>query len=98
MSISSKIFAGSRLRRLRLKLGFSQAAFAQNLGLSASYLNLMERDQRPLTAQVVLKLSSMDGVDVAELAAGEAAHGLLSPCVKWWPTRCSVAKCRPATN
>ena len=76
---SSKIFAGSRLRRLRLKLGISQAAFAQSLGLSASYLNLMERDQRPLTAQVVLKLSGMDGVDVAELAAGEAAHGLLQP-------------------
>ena len=79
MATSSKIFAGSRLRRLRLKLGFSQAAFAQSLGLSASYLNLMERDQRPLTAQVVLKLSGMEGVDVAELATSEAAHGLLQP-------------------
>ncbi|MEO9167979.1 MAG: ImmA/IrrE family metallo-endopeptidase, partial [Aestuariivirga sp.] len=48
-------------------------------GLSASYLNLMERDQRPLTAQVVLKLSSMDGVDISELAASEAAHALLQP-------------------
>jgi XRE family transcriptional regulator, fatty acid utilization regulator len=76
---SSKIFAGSRLRRLRLKLGLSQSAFAQSLGLSASYLNLMERDQRPLTAQVILKLSSMEGVDVAELAAGDSAHGLLQP-------------------
>jgi predicted transcriptional regulator/DNA-binding XRE family transcriptional regulator len=76
---SSKIFAGSRLRRMRLKLAMSQSAFAQSLGLSASYLNLMERDQRPLTAQVVLKLSSMEGVDVAELSAGEAAHGLLQP-------------------
>ena len=79
MSTSSKIFAGSRLRRLRLKLGLSQAAFAQSLGLSASYLNLMERDQRPLTAQVVLKLSGMGGVDIAELAASETAHGLLQP-------------------
>jgi predicted transcriptional regulator/DNA-binding XRE family transcriptional regulator len=79
MATSSKIFAGSRLRRLRLKLGLSQAAFAQSLGLSASYLNLMERDQRPLTAQVVLKLSGMDGVDIAELAASEAAHSLLQP-------------------
>ena len=76
---TSKIFAGSRLRRLRLKLGMSQVAFAQSLGLSASYLNLMERDQRPLTAQVVLKLSAMDGVDIAELAAAEAAHSLLQP-------------------
>ena len=79
MSTSSKIFAGSRLRRLRQKLGLSQAAFAQSLGLSASYLNLMERDQRPLTAQVVLKLSAMDGVDISDLAASEAAHALLQP-------------------
>ena len=79
MATSSKIFAGSRLRRLRLKLGLSQAAFAQSLGLSASYLNLMERDQRPLTAQVVLKLSGMEGVDIAELATSEANHGLLQP-------------------
>jgi len=75
--VSSKIFAGSRLRRLRSRLGLSQAAFAQSLGLSASYLNLMERDQRPLTAQVVLKLSTMEGVDITELAPSEAAHALL---------------------
>jgi len=76
---SSKIFAGSKLRRLRLKRELSQAAFADSLGISASYLNLMERDQRPLTAQVVLKLSSMEGVDIAELATSEAAHALLQP-------------------
>jgi XRE family transcriptional regulator, fatty acid utilization regulator len=71
---SSKIFAGHRLRRLRQKLGLSQGALAQSLGLSASYLNLMERDQRPLTAQVLLKLSSLEGVDIASLAeAGEAS-------------------------
>lgn len=78
-STNAKIFAGSRLRRLRMKLGLSQAAMAQTLGLSASYLNLMERDQRPLTAQVVLKLSGMDGVDVGELASHETAHTLLPP-------------------
>ncbi|MFT3987430.1 helix-turn-helix domain-containing protein [Aestuariivirga sp.] len=76
---NAKIFAGPRLRRLRMKLGLTQAAMAQTLGLSASYLNLMERDQRPLTAQVVLKLSGMEGVDVSELAAGETAHALLPP-------------------
>lgn len=76
---SSKIFAGPRLRRLRLKLGLSQSAFAQSLSLSPSYLNLMERDQRPLTAQVVLKLSAMEGVDVAELSGADAAHAQLQP-------------------
>ncbi len=79
MVTSSKIFAGSKLRRLRLKLGLSQVDFAQSLGLSASYLNLMERDQRPLTAQVVLKLSGMEGVDIAELAASDVTQSLLQP-------------------
>ncbi len=79
MAINSKIFAGTKLRRLRLKLGLSQAVFAESLGLSPSYLNLMERDQRPLTAQVVLKLSAMEGVDIAELATSEAAHAMLQP-------------------
>jgi XRE family transcriptional regulator, fatty acid utilization regulator len=74
---SSKLFAGSRLRRLRLKLGQSQSGFAQTLGISASYLNLMERDQRPVTAQVVLKLSQMKDVDIAELGNAEHNHSAL---------------------
>jgi transcriptional regulator with XRE-family HTH domain len=46
---------------------------AGGLGLSPSYLNLMERDQRPLTVQVLLKLSSAYGIDAAELAGAESA-------------------------
>jgi XRE family transcriptional regulator, fatty acid utilization regulator len=64
----SKIFAGSRLRRIRNRLQFSQAAMAESLGISASYLNLIERDQRPITAQLLIKLSSLHDVDIAELA------------------------------
>ena len=71
---SSKLFAGSRLRRLRLKLAQSQSALALGLGISASYLNLMERDQRPITAQVILKLSQMQGVDIAELSNADQSH------------------------
>ena len=68
-----KIFAGSRLKRLRQRLGLSQSQMAAELGLSPSYLNLIERDQRPLTVQVLLKLSGAYSVDVAELAGGEQA-------------------------
>ena len=76
---SSKIFAGNRLRRLRQHLGLSQTALAQSLGLSPSYLNLMERDQRPLTAQVLLRLSSMEGVDIAAFAEADSPSRLLQP-------------------
>src|SRR4051794_25205024 len=68
-----KIFAGARLRRLRVRLGLSQTQMAAELGLSPSYLNLIERNQRPLTVQVLLKLSSVYGIDVAELSGEERA-------------------------
>lgn len=53
-----KIFAGPRIKRLRTGLGLSQAAMADGLGISASYLNLIERNQRPLTVQIMMKLAS----------------------------------------
>jgi len=71
-----KIFAGARLRRLRGRLGVSQTQMATALGLSPSYLNLIERDQRPLTVQVLLKLTSVYGIDGNELAGEENAAAL----------------------
>lgn len=66
-----KIFAGPRIRRIRNRLGHSQTAMATALGISPSYLNLIERNQRPLTVQLLLKLSSVYDIDIAELQ-GEA--------------------------
>jgi predicted transcriptional regulator/DNA-binding XRE family transcriptional regulator len=68
-----KIFAGGRLKRLRQRLGLSQTQMAGEIGVSPSYLNLIERDQRPLTVQVLLKLSGVYGIDVAELSGEEGA-------------------------
>jgi XRE family transcriptional regulator, fatty acid utilization regulator len=73
----SKIFAGARLRRIRNRLQHSQAAFADSLGISPSYLNLIERDQRPLTAQVLLRLNTHHGVDIAELSASQEYSDVL---------------------
>lgn len=74
----SKIFAGSKLRRIRNRLQLSQSALAESLGISASYLNLIERDQRPITAQLLIKLNSLHEVDIAELAATpEASDNLV---------------------
>jgi hypothetical protein len=71
-----KIFAGGRLKRLRQRLGLSQTQMAGEIGVSPSYLNLIERDQRPLTVQVLLKLSSVYGVDVAELSGIESGDSV----------------------
>ena len=62
-----KIFAGPRIRRIRNAKGLSQTAMAEGLGISPSYLNLIERNQRPLTVQLILKLASIYGVAAGEL-------------------------------
>ncbi|MEA1941756.1 MAG: short-chain fatty acyl-CoA regulator family protein [Pseudomonadota bacterium] len=64
-----KIFAGARLRRLRRERGLTQAEAAEALGLSASYLNLLERNQRPVTARVLLALADAFDVDVRAFAS-----------------------------
>ncbi|OBB92576.1 acetate metabolism transcriptional regulator RamB [Mycobacterium sp. 852002-40037_SCH5390672] len=59
----SKTFVGSRVRQLRNERGFSQAALAQMLEISPSYLNQIEHDVRPLTVAVLLRITEMFGVD-----------------------------------
>ncbi|CAN7202688.1 helix-turn-helix domain-containing protein [Pararhizobium sp. LjRoot238] len=68
----NKIFAGARVRRIRNGLSLTQTAMAEALGISPSYLNLIERNQRPLTVQLLLKLASVYKVDLDELQ-GEAS-------------------------
>lgn len=53
----AKTFAGARLRRLRDERGLTQVALARALGLSNSYVNQLENDQRPITVAVLLALS-----------------------------------------
>jgi len=64
-----KLFLGPRLRRLRRELGLTQTRLAEELGLSPSYVNLMERNQRPLTAAVVLRLAQVYDLDLRTLTA-----------------------------
>lgn len=59
-----KIFMGVRLKRLREERRMTQQALASALGLSLSYLNQIENNQRPLTVPVLLKLNAAFGIDV----------------------------------
>jgi len=59
----AKVFMGVRLQRLREERRMTQAALAKSLGISASYLNQMERNQRPLTVPILLRIGSVLGVD-----------------------------------
>ncbi len=65
----AKTFVGSRVRQLRSERGFSQAALAQMLAISPSYLNQIEHDVRPLTVAVLLRISEVFGVDATFFAS-----------------------------
>ncbi|CRK52452.1 conserved hypothetical protein [Rhodococcus sp. RD6.2] len=61
----AKTFVGARLRQLRTERGMSQAALAKTLEISASYLNQIEHDVRPLTVPVLLRITEVFGVDAS---------------------------------
>jgi len=64
---------GKKVRGLRRKAGLTQAALARRLGISASYLNLIEHDHRPLSAALLIKLAREFELDIQDLdAAGDA--------------------------
>lgn len=73
--LSSSLYAGPALRRLRRRENLTQAAMAARLRISASYLNLIERNQRPMTARVVMQLVSEFALDPRELAGHETLGG-----------------------
>ncbi len=65
-SSTRKILSGPRLKRLRRERGLTQARMAQELTVSPSYLNLMERNQRPITMPVLARLTNTYGIDPRE--------------------------------
>ncbi len=70
------ILAGPTIRRLRRGEGLTQAGMAARLGISASYLNLVERNQRPLSARLVVQLVEHFDFDPRSLRQGEAVGGI----------------------
>lgn len=68
-----KLFAGARIRRIRNSRGLTQTRMANDLGVSVSYLNLIERDQRPLSAAFLLKLAGSYDLDLKSLTGGDGS-------------------------
>ncbi len=67
-----KLFAGGRVRRLRTSLGLTQSRMADDLGVSLSYLNLIERNQRPITAAVLLRMADVYDVDIRQFTTADS--------------------------
>ena len=70
------LFAGPALRRLRKREGMTQAAMAERLSISSSYLNLIERNQRPLSARVIMQVVNAFDFDPRHLREDEAVGGI----------------------
>lgn len=69
---TQKLYAGAKLRELRMRLDLTQKDFAARLGVSLPYLNQMENNNRPVSTTVVLALASEFGLDVTELSSGDS--------------------------
>ncbi len=66
---------GIKIRNQRKSLGFTQAALARSVGISASYLNLIEANKRDVGGALVVRLAQALDISVEQLS-GEAEQRL----------------------
>lgn len=66
-----KLYIGRKIRDLREAGKLTQAAFAERIGISTSYLNQIENNQRPVSASVLLALAEKFQIDIAEISQGD---------------------------
>src|ERR1700745_2428182 len=69
----SRVQIGRTVRRLRTERNLSQQALANRLGISASYLNLIEHDQRAVSGSLLIKLAETLPLDLAALSGPKSA-------------------------
>src|SRR3546814_13279814 len=74
-----RVFAGPAVRKARREAGMTQAAMAEALDISPSYLNLIEHGQRALSATVIVRLAERFGFDAEKLGGADGPGGLAGP-------------------
>ena len=62
------------MRALRRREGLSQVQMAERLGISPSYLNLIESNRRPLPSPLLIKLAQIFGVDLHTFGGDDDAR------------------------
>jgi hypothetical protein len=67
MDETSNMQIGGRIKRLRRQRKLGQADLAQALGISASYLNLIEHNRRKVTVPLLFSIAGHFGVEPGEL-------------------------------
>src|SRR5258708_12759734 len=62
---------GAKVRGLRRRESLSQTDLAERLGISPSYLNLIENNHRALPAPLLIRLAQLFGVELSAFAEDE---------------------------
>lgn len=70
----TKTLVGPKLRQLRQDRKQTQAEMAKLLGVSASYVNLLENNQRSLSVQVLMAISEAYSIDWRELTKDDSTQ------------------------
>jgi predicted transcriptional regulator/transcriptional regulator with XRE-family HTH domain len=65
---------GAKIRGLRRQRSMTQAQLAERLGISASYLNLIEHNKRALSAALLIRLAEVFDLDLRALSAENHAR------------------------
>lgn len=74
MKSGEKAMLGHKVRRFRKDMGLNQKEMAQELDISASYLNLIEHNQRPVTVPLLFRLGQVFDVDLQNFAQDDSAR------------------------
>src|ERR1700722_19921353 len=68
MASGQRLYVGPSLRRIRRDRGLTQSDMAADLEVSPSYIALLERNHRPLSAELLLRLAQTYQIDMSTLA------------------------------
>jgi len=72
-TMSEQAQLGGKIRALRRQRQLTQAQLASRLGISASYLNLLEHDRRGLSAPLLIRMAQVLDLDLKALSAESQA-------------------------
>ena len=73
--IRTRYGGGQRLKEERKKIGITQKALAEKLGISSAYVSLIETDREQISEPIALKMEQMFGSNARYLLYGEVKRG-----------------------
>ena len=69
-----KTFIGTQLRQLRREKGQTQAEMGRALGVTAAYINLLEKNQRSLSVSILMGLADNYNVDWRDVVMDKSTN------------------------